>query len=114
MSTSIQEFKAYLSKSRFAFLAFLIYNIKILIRPKKFYGQLSEDAILQTLWPEKKGFYLDIGCGNPIKTSNTYVFYKRGWRGIVIDPVSLNQKLFRILRPKDKFILSVFSTWCVC
>ena len=107
MTIRSQEIKLYLSKSRVAFLAFLAYNIKIFLSPKKFYGQSSEDAILQILLPEKNGMYIDIGCGNPIKTSNTYVFYKRGWRGVVVDPISLNQKLFRILRPNDKFILSV-------
>ena len=110
MTTKLQGIKLYLSKSRVALLAFLAYNIKILFSPRKFYGQSSEDAILQILLPEKKGVYIDIGCGNPIKTSNTYVFYKRGWRGVVVDPISLNQQLFRIIRPKDKFILSVVGS----
>jgi len=110
MTTKFRGIKLYLSKSRVALLAFLAYNIKIRFSPRKFYGQSSEDAILQILLPEKNGVYVDIGCGNPIKTSNTFVFYKRGWRGVVIDPISLNQKLFRILRPKDKFILSVVGS----
>jgi len=93
-----------------ALLAFLAYNVKLRFSPKKFYGQSAEDAILQILLPEKNGIYIDIGCGNPIKTSNTFVFYKRGWKGLVVDPISLNQKLFRILRPKDKFILSVVGS----
>ena len=110
MSIGFQDVKFYISKSKFALPAFLAYNLKIRFFPKSFYGQSSEDAILQILLPEKSGVYIDIGCGNPIKTSNTFVFYKRGWRGIVIDPISLNQKLFCMLRPKDKFILSVVGS----
>ena len=107
MTAKLQGIKLYTSKSKMALLAFLAYNAKLRLLPKKFYGQSAEDAILQILLPEKNGVYIDIGCGNPIKTSNTFVFYKRGWKGVVVDPISLNQKLFRILRPKDKFILSV-------
>ena len=33
----------------------------------KYFGQTAEDAILQIYLPERKGFYLDIGAGRPIK-----------------------------------------------
>ncbi len=107
MKKVFRKTSAFLLSSRFALLFFFAHNFKILFSPKKFYGQLSEDAILQNLLPEKNGIYIDIGCGNPIKTSNTYVFYRRGWNGVVVDPISINQKLFRIFRPRDKFILSL-------
>jgi hypothetical protein len=102
-----QFVKESLSRSRWSLLFFLAYNYKIRLSPRKFYGQLSEDAILQTLLPERNGSYLDIGCGNPIKTSNTFVFYRRGWSGTVVDPILLNKKLFKLMRPKDRFILAV-------
>jgi hypothetical protein len=74
MTTKLRKTKLYLSKSKMALLAFLAYNMKLRFSPKKFYGQSAEDAILQILLPEKNGIYIDIGCGNPIKTSNTFVF----------------------------------------
>ena len=91
MPLLLREAKVYFSKSKMALLAFLAYNVKLRLLPKKFYGQSAEDAILQILLPERNGVYIDIGCGNPIKTSNTFVFYKRGWKGVVVDPISLNQ-----------------------
>ena len=51
--------------------------------------------------PEDTGKYLDIGAGLPIRGSNTYFLYKRGWSGVVVDPISLNIKLSRTFRPRD-------------
>jgi hypothetical protein len=35
--------------------------------------------------PRKSGFFIDIGAHHPFRYSNTYMFYKKGWRGINID-----------------------------
>jgi FkbM family methyltransferase len=77
---------------------------------EKFFGQTSEDAILAKLMPDKKGFYVDIGCGHPIKFSNTFLFYKRGWKGICVDPISLNTRLFKVLRRRDFVLNSLVGT----
>lgn len=50
------------------------------------------------------GVYVDIGCWHPVKASNTYYFYLRGWKGICIDPNPELKLLFNKLRPKDNFI----------
>lgn len=69
---------------------------------KRSYGQSGEDIILAgELGKKKKGFYVDIGAYHPKQFSNTYLFYKKGWKGIVVDP---NQELIRFheeVRPKD-------------
>ena len=65
------------------------------------YSFNGEDAIIRRYLPESKGSYLDVGCGNPIKGSNTYVFYKRGWNGTTIDPLSHLLVRHRIIRPRD-------------
>jgi FkbM family methyltransferase len=96
--------------SPFALIAHLLWNIRAGLFAKNFFGQTAEDAILQLLLKEKKGFYLDIGAGNPIKGSNTYVFYKRGWKGIAIDPVASNRILFKAIRPRDQFIQKIVSS----
>lgn len=94
-----------LKDSKLNILIHLHQNFKALICAEKFYSQTGEDAILSKLLPGKSGSYVDVGAGHPVKTSNTYLFYKRGWRGICIDPIAVNRKLHRIIRPKDKF-------WC--
>lgn len=50
------------------------------------------------------GAYVDVGSWHPVKYSNTYYFYLRGWKGICIDPNPELKELYTKLRPKDTFI----------
>lgn len=50
------------------------------------------------------GLYVDIGSWHPIKASNTYYFYLRGWKGICIDPNPEMIDLFAKVRPTDIFL----------
>lgn len=51
------------------------------------YSQYGEDKIIDKLLGYKsKGFFIDIGANRPKMMNNTYMFYKRGWRGINIEP----------------------------
>lgn len=58
---------------------------------------------------KRKGVYIDIGSGHPIWYSNTYYFYRRGWSGLLIDPIRRNIKYSRYLRPRDTTILGAVS-----
>jgi FkbM family methyltransferase len=45
--------------------------------------------------------YLDIGANDPVELSNTYFFYRKGYKGVLVEPnVSLCEKL-RAVRPRD-------------
>lgn len=48
-----------------------------------------------------QGLFVDVGAHHPFRFSNTYLFYRRGWRGINIDPMPGTKKLFDRLRPGD-------------
>ena len=50
------------------------------------------------------GTYVDVGCWHPVKASNSYYFYVRGWKGICIDPNPELKILYDKFRPKDNFI----------
>lgn len=50
------------------------------------------------------GVYVDIGCWHPIKASNTYYFYLRGWKGLCIDPNPELNEVYKTLRPNDNFL----------
>ena len=91
-----------IKRSRFHLPAEVFYNLYwiFLIRPKWF-SQTGEDRLIAKYLPEETGKYLDIGAGLPIRGSNSYFLYKRGWSGVVIDPISLNIKLSRSFRPRD-------------
>lgn len=66
------------------------------------YSQEGEDLVLDRLLDGKmNGFYVDVGAHHPIRFSNTYYFYKRGWKGINIDAMPGSMNSFKILRPRD-------------
>lgn len=68
------------------------------------FAQFGEDLVvrglLEMLMIEKPS-YLDIGAYEPIRSSNTYLFYRKGGRGVLVEPnVALVPKLAR-KRPGD-------------
>jgi FkbM family methyltransferase len=75
----------------------------------RFYSQTGEDAIIFQYFGKVNGTYLDIGSGRPIWYSNTYFLYKRGWRGILVDPISKNIFHSKLARPRDKSIQAAIS-----
>ncbi len=66
------------------------------------YSQEGEDRILADLFIGKeKGSYVDVGSHDPIRFSNTHLFYLAGWRGINIDPTPGTKVAFDRVRPED-------------
>ena len=66
------------------------------------YSQHGEDLLLRSLFgPRTNGFYVDVGAHHPKFLSNSYYFYRRGWRGINIDPIPDVMKQFRRVRKGD-------------
>ncbi len=67
------------------------------------YSQEGEDVLAAKIFEHKTspGFYVDIGAYHPVSVSNTYLLYRRGWRGIVIEPLPGAAALFRKRRPRD-------------
>ena len=53
-----------------------------------------------------KGVYVDVGAFHPMSLSNTYAFYRQGWRGLCIDANPEIAGLFARFRPRDQFIHS--------
>lgn len=71
----------------------------------KSYAQEGEDVVLKKIVGNKKtGFYVEVGCHHPFRFSNTYLFYKRGWSGLCIDPLPGIKKQFNKWRPRDIII----------
>ncbi len=71
---------------------------------RKSYSQDGEDLVLRAFFePERKykGFYVDIGAHHPYRFSNTAFFYKRGWRGINIEPTPNLIQAFKRVRKRD-------------
>ena len=69
---------------------------------KPSYSQEGEDLILLRMFESNRpGFFIDVGAHHPQRFSNTFLFYRRGWRGINIDPSPEAIALFNAERPRD-------------
>ena len=69
---------------------------------KKSFSISSVDLIIGRLFSNfNRGIYLDIGCNHPIKYNNTYLLYKKGWKGINVDLDSESIKQFNLMRKND-------------
>ncbi len=68
------------------------------------YSQQGEDLIIESLCFYLKinnPTYLDIGAADPIVGNNTYLFYLKGARGVLVEPNPTFCRSLRGTRPKD-------------
>ncbi len=71
---------------------------------KTSYSQHGEDREIRSLLGEHDlsgGIYVDVGANHPSVISNTYLFYREGFHGVLVEP---NAELCRVLqryRPRD-------------
>jgi FkbM family methyltransferase len=98
------ETKFVFYKSFLGLIFKIIQSYILSLRRHSFYSQFGEDLILSNYLPEKKGFYLDIGSGDPVRGSNTFFLYKKGWSGVLIDPLTRNAFSSKIIRRKDRMV----------
>jgi FkbM family methyltransferase len=52
-----------------------------------YYSQFREDRLLERMFPEGPGVCVDVGAHDGITGSNSYLFERRGWRCILVEPV---------------------------
>jgi len=53
------------------------------------------------LYHRSNGFYVDIGAHHPVRFSNTYWFYRKGWSGLNVDANPGSMEAFKRFRPRD-------------
>lgn len=91
-------------------LIFLSVVRKIFRIPVAFsFSQGAEDIILSYFQLPGPGTYVDVGCNEPVRFSNTFNLYLQGWRGINIDA---NKDLInecKKIRKKDISICAAVS-----
>jgi len=87
------------------FIKFAFGELKVILWNRYVYGSYSqskEDLIIDKMIGYKKtGFYVDVGAFDPLRFSNTMRFYKRGWRGINIEPNTFHWHTFMAKRNRD-------------
>ena len=76
-----------------------------------YFSQTGEDVIIKTLLNHKRnGFYIEVGCNDPIINSNTFDLYLNyGWRGICIDANIKTLTRFKKIRSFDYVINAAIS-----
>lgn len=76
----------------------------VVLNNKQSYSQHGEDSLIYDLLVKNninRGFYVDVGANHPTTISNTYLLYKKGFRGVIIEPNPELIRLFKIFRKKD-------------
>ena len=83
----------------------IIHNIyiknKFFIKKKSYSMEKEDLEITKRLNKIKNGFYVDVGGYHPVHRNNTYLLYKKNWRGINIDLSKFSIDLFNFARPED-------------
>lgn len=85
----------------------LFFPAPLIIKESNSYSQAGEDAVLSFLFTDKKVInisYLDIGTNLPDNDNNTYLFYKRGCRGVCVEADRTLISEIQTKRPGDKII----------
>ena len=78
---------------------------------KKSYSISNVDLIIDRMFSKvKDGVFIDLGCNHPIKYNNTYLLYKKGWRGINIDLDKESIDEFNKIRDQDYNVQSLISS----
>ena len=79
---------------------------------KESYSFGTIDILVNDFFKKKiNGFFVDVGCQNPISNNNTYSLYKnKNWNGINIDLDQNNIDLFNLVRKRDVNIKAAISS----
>ena len=103
------KFRLLIQSSWLNYYLYVFYSL-LISKTREFYSQTGEDELLRKYLPENAGSYVDVGSGQPVRGSNTYFFYKRGWSGTLIDPVKFNSRLTKLFRRRDTFVRNIVSS----
>lgn len=76
-------------------------------RAKTSYAQQGEDLVIASVFEMMKigrPTYIDIGGWDPVIGSNTYLFYMRGCRGVLVEPNPVFVTKLEAARPDDAVV----------
>lgn len=68
------------------------------------WSQFGEDLVARDILGLKPGYYVDVGCNDPIRWSNTFLFYLHGWNGLLVDGNRDLIEACRRERPADRAV----------
>lgn len=68
------------------------------------YSQFEEDRIVAKILSKEQITYIDVGANHPIKFNNTYLFYRNGGKGIIVEPNPMLCQKSEALRTRDEHL----------
>jgi FkbM family methyltransferase len=75
------------------------------------YAQHGEDLVLVEMVSDiPYGFYVDVGAFDPVRWSNTFALYQRGWSGLTVEPSPGRSNHFAARRPRDRHVECAVSS----
>ena len=92
-------------------LYFFFQFLKFKWKPRTLYSNWGIDLLINEILKnqKEKGIYIDVGSHHPLINNNTYILYKRGWKGINVDLDFNSIDMFNYFRPKDHNIQIALS-----
>lgn len=73
------------------------------------FSQFGEDLFLKEYFGDRKGIYIEVGGNHPFTLSNTYLLYRMGWRGLIVEPIHKLYAKHKRFRPRDIQVQAVAS-----
>ena len=55
--------------------------------PRISYAPNNEDILLDRIFGDRVGTFMNVGASRPCHDNLTYFFFRRGWRGVNLVPV---------------------------
>ena len=81
-----------------------------ILRKRPLHSNWGIDLMAEDYFKNKKnGFFIDVGCHQPLLNNNTYILYQKGWRGINIDLDFGAIDMFNFFRKDDTNIQAAIS-----
>ena len=67
------------------------------------FSQFKEDVLVWEYFGQKpSGFFVEVGANDPVLFSQTWLLEQRGWRGILVEPLSSRCERLRAMRAGSK------------
>tara|TARA_Y100000768_G_scaffold26332_1_gene17754 strand:- start:7635 stop:8303 length:669 start_codon:yes stop_codon:yes gene_type:complete len=77
---------------------------------RKSFSQYGEDLFINDFFKNQAiGKYVDLGAFHPMRLSNTYLLYKKGWSGTNVDLNPISIDFFNLARKNDNNICALIS-----
>jgi FkbM family methyltransferase len=82
-----------------------------ILAEKPLYSSRNEEILIRSFFNDRRdGFFLDVGCYLPVRSSNTYYLEKHlNWSGIAVDALAEFAPAWKEQRPRSRFFAFLVS-----